>query len=101
MDREVLSGVVWNPDIMARSRGRLRTLRDAEGVSVVYGHDADRWETLPQAPRPLVGAWRRVARNTSSGRRSSARPGPPRPSPAAPVQPGGSSELPAASTAPP
>jgi N-acyl homoserine lactone hydrolase len=56
MDREVLSGVVWNPAIMARSLGRLRALRDAEGVSVVYGHDADQWETLPQAPRPLVGA---------------------------------------------
>ena len=55
MDGELLSGVVWDPDVMARSLGHLRALRDQEGVNVVYGHDAAQWETLPQAPRPLVG----------------------------------------------
>jgi hypothetical protein len=40
---------------MARSLRRLRTFRDEDGVNVMYGHDAAQWETLPQAPRPLVG----------------------------------------------
>jgi hypothetical protein len=39
---------------MARSLGHLRTLRDEDGVNVMYGHDATQWETLPHAPRPLV-----------------------------------------------
>jgi glyoxylase-like metal-dependent hydrolase (beta-lactamase superfamily II) len=56
MDGDSLSGVVWDPDAMARSLRRLRALRDEGGASVVYGHDAAQWASLPQAPRPLVGA---------------------------------------------
>jgi glyoxylase-like metal-dependent hydrolase (beta-lactamase superfamily II) len=55
MDGDLLSGVVWDPDGMARSLRRLRALRDEDGASVMYGHDAAQWETLPQAPRPLLG----------------------------------------------
>jgi hypothetical protein len=55
MDGELLSGVVWDPDTMARSLAHLRALRDRDGASVVYGHDAEQWETLPRSPQPLPG----------------------------------------------
>jgi glyoxylase-like metal-dependent hydrolase (beta-lactamase superfamily II) len=55
MDGALLSGVVWDAEAMARSLARLRALRDGEGATVVYGHDAAQWAALPRAPRPLVG----------------------------------------------
>jgi len=33
---------------------RLRDLRDARGVTVIYGHDAAQWQTLARAPAALV-----------------------------------------------
>lgn len=54
MDRDLLPGVRWDPDEMARSMARLRGLRDREGATVIYGHDPDQWRELPRAPAPLA-----------------------------------------------
>jgi N-acyl homoserine lactone hydrolase len=54
MDRQVLPTVVWDEIEMAHSLRRLRDLRDKQGATTVYGHDADQWQTLPQAPAPLA-----------------------------------------------
>jgi N-acyl homoserine lactone hydrolase len=54
MDRDVLSGVLWDPALMRRSMGVLRDLRDREQMTLVYGHDAEQWDGLPHAPEPLA-----------------------------------------------
>jgi glyoxylase-like metal-dependent hydrolase (beta-lactamase superfamily II) len=54
MDRELLPGILWDADEMARSLRRLRALRDREGATVVYGHDPAQWQELPRAPEPLA-----------------------------------------------
>ena len=54
MDRDLLPGVLWDPDEMARSLARLRALRDREGATVIFGHDPDQWRELPRAPEPLA-----------------------------------------------
>ena len=54
MDRDLLPGVVWDPDEMSRSLARLKDLRDRHGATVVYGHDPAQWRELPRAPEPLV-----------------------------------------------
>ena len=53
MDRELLPGVLWDAEEMARSMARLRGLRDREGATVIYGHDPAQWQELPRAPEPL------------------------------------------------
>jgi N-acyl homoserine lactone hydrolase len=54
MDRDVLPNVLWDPREMSRSLARLRQLRDREGATVIYGHDADQWREISRAPTPLV-----------------------------------------------
>jgi glyoxylase-like metal-dependent hydrolase (beta-lactamase superfamily II) len=54
MDRDILPTVVWDEHEMAHALGRLRHLRDRQGVATVYGHDPDQWRTLPQAPAPMA-----------------------------------------------
>ena len=54
MDRDVLPMAVWDEREMSRSLARLRELRDARGVTVIYGHDAAQWQTLAHAPAALV-----------------------------------------------
>jgi glyoxylase-like metal-dependent hydrolase (beta-lactamase superfamily II) len=54
MDRDVLPNVLWDPQEMSRSLARLRDLRDREGATVIYGHDAGQWEELRRAPAPLL-----------------------------------------------
>jgi glyoxylase-like metal-dependent hydrolase (beta-lactamase superfamily II) len=54
MDRDVLPTVLWDPEEMSRSLAALRNLRDRQGATVLYGHDAAQWETLRRAPEPLV-----------------------------------------------
>jgi glyoxylase-like metal-dependent hydrolase (beta-lactamase superfamily II) len=54
MDRDLLPGILWDADDMARSLSRLRALRDREGATVIYGHDPAQWRELPRAPAPLT-----------------------------------------------
>ncbi len=54
MDRDVLPNTLWDPEEMSRSLGRLRDLRDRQGVTVIYGHDAAQWQALRRAPAPLL-----------------------------------------------
>ena len=54
MDRDLLPGVLWDSDEMARSLARLRELRDRQGATVVFGHDPAQWRDLPRAPEPLA-----------------------------------------------
>jgi glyoxylase-like metal-dependent hydrolase (beta-lactamase superfamily II) len=54
MDRDLLPGVLWDSDEMARSLARLRELRDREGATVIFGHDPAQWRDLPRAPEPLA-----------------------------------------------
>jgi N-acyl homoserine lactone hydrolase len=54
MDRELLPGVLWDAEEMARSMARLRGLRDRQGATVIYGHDPAQWQELPRAPAPLA-----------------------------------------------
>jgi len=54
MDRDVLPGVVWDARLMARSLAVLREFRDAPSATLVYGHDAEQWESVPRAPAPLA-----------------------------------------------
>jgi N-acyl homoserine lactone hydrolase len=54
MDRDLLSGVLWDAGEMTRSLARLKELRDRHGATVIYGHDPAQWRELPRAPQPLV-----------------------------------------------
>jgi len=54
MDRDVLPNVLWDPQEMSRSLAKLRDLRDREGATVIYGHDAGQWQELHRAPEPLL-----------------------------------------------
>jgi glyoxylase-like metal-dependent hydrolase (beta-lactamase superfamily II) len=54
MDRDLLPGILWDADEMARSLARLRDLRDREGATVIFGHDPAQWQELPHAPAPLA-----------------------------------------------
>jgi glyoxylase-like metal-dependent hydrolase (beta-lactamase superfamily II) len=56
MDRDLLPGVLWDPALMRRSLALLRGLRDGEGTTVVYGHDAEQWDGMARAPVPLARA---------------------------------------------
>ena len=33
---------------------RLRSLRDRQGVTLLYGHDAEQWNALPRGRTPLI-----------------------------------------------
>jgi glyoxylase-like metal-dependent hydrolase (beta-lactamase superfamily II) len=54
MDRDVLPNVLWDPQEMSRSLAKLRELRDRQGATVIYGHDAGQWQELVRAPTPLI-----------------------------------------------
>jgi len=54
MDRDVLPSVLWDPAEMSRSLAMLRQLRDRQGATVIYGHDAAQWQQLSRAPAPLA-----------------------------------------------
>lgn len=47
-----LPAVAHDREAMVRSLAGLRALQQA-GVRLVFGHDPEQWQTLPQAPEPL------------------------------------------------
>ena len=54
MDRDVLPNILWNASVMRDSLATLRKLRDGAGATMYYGHDPAQWQTMPQAPAPLL-----------------------------------------------
>ena len=54
MDRDVLSNILWNADVMRESLAALRKLRDQAGATMFYGHDPDQWAATPRAPASVV-----------------------------------------------
>ena len=54
LDRNILPRISWDESEMYRSLGVLRRLRDREGASLLYGHDAEQWGQIPHAPQPVV-----------------------------------------------
>jgi glyoxylase-like metal-dependent hydrolase (beta-lactamase superfamily II) len=54
LEQDLLPGVAWDPAEMRRSLAWLRTLRDRQGATVVFGHDAGQWATLPRGAAALV-----------------------------------------------
>jgi glyoxylase-like metal-dependent hydrolase (beta-lactamase superfamily II) len=54
LDRAILPFAVHDAAQMTRSLGVLRDLRDRRGVALLYGHDADQWNSLPHAPDPVI-----------------------------------------------
>ena len=54
MDRDILPTVVWDETEMSHALRRLRDLRDKQGAHTIYGHDAEQWKAVPQAPAPFA-----------------------------------------------
>ena len=46
LDRDLLPLVVWDEAEMSRSLRALRTMRDADGATLFYGHDPAQWSAL-------------------------------------------------------
>lgn len=53
LEQTILPEGTYNAPQMAQSMGVLRGLRDRKGVALLFGHDAEQWQALPRAPRPL------------------------------------------------
>ncbi len=54
LERAILPGNAYDAAEMTRSLGVLRDLRDRRGVALLYGHDAEQWNSLPHAPDPVI-----------------------------------------------
>lgn len=54
LDQTILPGNTHDADEMTHSMSVLRDLRDRRGVMLLYGHDAEQWNSIPHAPRPLI-----------------------------------------------
>ena len=54
LDQTIVPGNAFNVGEMTHSLGVLRDLRDRRGVALLYGHDAEQWNTIPHAPKPLI-----------------------------------------------
>jgi hypothetical protein len=44
----------WSPQATLETFGVLRALRDRQGCRLIFGHDAEQWETLRRAPDTLI-----------------------------------------------
>ena len=45
--------IAFDRQQLVQSLGRIRDLQ-AQGVTIVFGHDPQFWDSVPQAPEPLV-----------------------------------------------
>jgi len=54
MDRELLPGAVWDAGRMIESMGRLRRLGERSDTQLLFGHDAQQWESLPQGTAAIT-----------------------------------------------
>jgi glyoxylase-like metal-dependent hydrolase (beta-lactamase superfamily II) len=53
LERLQLPGTVFDRDAMLASLQRLRALESA-GARLLFGHDAEQWQSLPRAPEPVA-----------------------------------------------
>lgn len=54
LDKTILPTNTFDAAQMTESMNRLRSLRDRQGVELLYGHDTAQWNAMPHAPRPLL-----------------------------------------------
>jgi glyoxylase-like metal-dependent hydrolase (beta-lactamase superfamily II) len=54
LEKTILPANTYDAARMAESMGRLRSLRDREGATLLYGHDAAQWDALPRGKDSLV-----------------------------------------------
>lgn len=54
LEKTILPTNTYNAAQMTESMSNLRALRDRQGVTLLYGHDAQQWNAMPRAPRPLI-----------------------------------------------
>jgi len=54
LEKTILPSNTYDAARMTESMGRLRSLRDREGATLLYGHDAAQWNALPRGRTPLV-----------------------------------------------
>ncbi|MGH8765953.1 MAG: N-acyl homoserine lactonase family protein [Burkholderiales bacterium] len=54
LDKTILPGNSWDAPEMARSMDKLRGMRDRQGVTLLYGHDAEQWRALPRGKDSLL-----------------------------------------------
>ena len=54
LEKTILPTNAFDAAQMTESMSNLRSLRDRQGVELLYGHDAAQWQAMPHAPRPLV-----------------------------------------------
>ena len=54
LEKAILPTNAYDPAQMTESMNRLQSLRDRQGVTLLYGHDAEQWNTLPRGRMPLI-----------------------------------------------
>lgn len=54
LEMTILPTNAYDAAQMTESMNKLRSLRDRQGVELLYGHDAAQWNAMPHAPRPLI-----------------------------------------------
>jgi glyoxylase-like metal-dependent hydrolase (beta-lactamase superfamily II) len=54
LENRILPTNVYDAAQMTESMNRLRSLRDRQGVMLLYGHDAAQWNALPRGQNPLI-----------------------------------------------
>jgi glyoxylase-like metal-dependent hydrolase (beta-lactamase superfamily II) len=54
LEKTILPGNTLDAAQMTESMNRLRSLRDRQGVTLLYGHDAEQWHALPRGQNSLV-----------------------------------------------
>lgn len=53
LEKTILPSNTFDAGRMTDSLALLRSMRDRQGVELLYGHDAEQWRAIPRAPQPL------------------------------------------------
>jgi N-acyl homoserine lactone hydrolase len=54
LEKTILPANTYDAAQMTESMNKLRSLRDRQGVMLLYGHDAEQWNSLPRGQNPLI-----------------------------------------------
>jgi glyoxylase-like metal-dependent hydrolase (beta-lactamase superfamily II) len=54
LEKTILPTNTYDAAQMTESMNRLRSLRDRQGVMLLYGHDAEQWSALPRGQNSLI-----------------------------------------------
>lgn len=54
LEKTILPTNTYDAAQMTESMNKLRALRDRQGVMLLYGHDAEQWNTLPRGRNSLI-----------------------------------------------